>query len=411
MKSVDILIVGGSAAGTTAADTIRNLCADSTITIVSDEPYEFYSRVLVPHYVRGKIAREQVFLKKPQWYEEKGIELLKGIKADKLESDKKIVRLSDGNEIQYGKLLIAVGGYVIPFNVPGTESAGILYLRTIDDADKIISAAKDARRAIIIGGGFIGLEFASCFKKLGIEDVTIFVIEDYFWQGKIDSESAGVISDVLSKNGVKIITNTAVDHFVGNAAMTGDGARFEADVIGVGIGIKSDLKWLEGSGVGINRGILTNEFLETNVADIYAAGDCAEFEDIIFERQHMVGNWANATSQGLAVGKTMCGERTKFETASSYSINFFDGSCSFIGVTDADFADNIVVRGSVVGGKISRIFIKKYGSVTRIVGATVINNPADVVSLTMVIKNKAEVSAHLVDIGNSGFDLKTLMAA
>jgi len=424
MKKVDFLIVGGSAAGTTAADTIRALQPDASITIISDEPYEFYSRVLVPHYVRGKVQRDQVFLKKPEWYEEKRIELLKGIKAVKLESDLKVVGLSDGSGIQYEKLLIAVGGYVIPFNVPGAEGANILYLRTIDDADKIVKAVSGSRKAVIIGGGFIGLEFASCFKKLGIEDITILVIEDYFWQGKIDSESAGVIADVLVKNGVKINTKTAVDHFEGSTIVTKDGRRLEADVIGVGIGIKPDLKWLEGSGIKINRGILTNEFLETNIDDIYAAGDCAEFRDLIFERQHIVGNWANATSQGTAVGKTITGQKTAFETASSYTTNFFDpprpvsgeagapggGSVSFIGVVEENYADQVIVRGSKELGRVTRIFIKKFGQLTRIVGATVVNSVADVAPLTMAVKNKTDISANVVQLQEASFDLKALLS-
>ena len=126
MKKVDFLIIGGSAAGTTAADTIRNLMPEASITIVTEENYPQYSLVLIPHYIRGKITREQVFLKKPQWYSEHRIELVKGVRAQRLEVNKKTVTLSNGEEIQYGKLLITVGGKVIPFNVHGADSKNLL---------------------------------------------------------------------------------------------------------------------------------------------------------------------------------------------------------------------------------------------------------------------------------------------
>lgn len=408
MKSVDFLIVGGSAAGTTAAEVIRGLTPNASVCIVSDEPYEEYSKVLAPHYARHKVAREQVFLKKPQWYNEKKISLLKGVRAEKLDSTKKSVALSNGEVIQYGKLLIAIGGYVVPLSVPGAESANILYLRTIDDADKIIEKTRGAKSAVVVGGGFIGLEFCSCFKLNGVEDITVLVREPYYWAGKLDEVSSRVLVGVLEKEGIKIVTGEEVERIENGQVMTIKGNKYDADVIGVGIGINPDLGWLSGSGVKIDRGVLTNEYLETNVADIYAAGDCAQFWDAVFERQHLVGNWANATAQGSAVGKTMSGEMTKFETASSYSINFFSGTCSFIGVCDEKFADKVIMRGSEVEKKVTRIFVKNYPGIMRVVGATVVNYPADVALLTMAVKNKINVASKVAQLEKA--DLKGLAA-
>jgi NADPH-dependent 2,4-dienoyl-CoA reductase/sulfur reductase-like enzyme len=192
--------------------------------------------------------------------------------------------------------------------------------------------------------------------------------------------------------------------------VTKSGKSFDADAVAVGIGIKSDLSWLEGTGIKINRAIVTNEFLETNLPNVYAAGDCAEFHDVIFDRQHIMGNWANATSQGVAVGKTIAGEKTVFQTASSYTINFFDGSCTFIGVTDEDFADDVVKRGSVEANKITRIFVKTINGVMRIVGASIINNPAEVGPLTSAVKNKIDISAYIEKLSDQNFVLSDLMS-
>src|SRR3989344_2723198 len=158
MKSTDFLIIGGLAAGTTAAETIRNLKPAASISIITDEDHELYSRVLIPHYIRGKVERQQIFLRKPQWYPDNKIELVKGVKAQGIEVSKKTVTLSNGQEIQYGKLLISTGGYVVPLKISGSDSKNIFYMRTVEDADAIIKASKQAKSAVIIGGGFIGLE-------------------------------------------------------------------------------------------------------------------------------------------------------------------------------------------------------------------------------------------------------------
>ncbi len=427
MKLVDFLIVGGSAAGTTAAEVIRGLLPDVSISIVTDESHEQYSRVLLPHFIRHKVEREQVFLKKAQWYADKRIDLVKGVRAQRLEVSRKTIILENGEEIQYGKLLISIGGYAIKLDAVGADLENILYLRTLEDADRIVKVAssacakaladKQSAKGVIVGGGFIGLEFCSCFAKNGVGDICVLVMEPYFWKGKLDEDSSKVLVSTLEKNGIKVLVGEQVDHFVGEgkvqSVVTKSGGSFEADVVGIGIGIKSDFSWLEGTGIEISRAIVTNEYLETNLPDVYAAGDCAEFRDVIFDRQHIMGNWANATSQGSAVGKTMSGQKTVFETASSYSVNFFDppnnGSCTFIGVTDEKFADEIIKRGSVDAGKMTRIFVKTIDGVMRVVGATIINNPMEVAPLTAVIKGKVDIFKNKDKFVDASFDLKELL--
>ena len=430
MKKVDFLIVGGSAAGTTAAEVIRQLKPQSSISIITDENHEQYSRVLIPHYIRGKVSREQVFLKKPGWYRDKNIERVKGTKAVSLNPESHIVTVDDGEQIEYKKLLIAIGGDVNRINIPGSNLANILYLRTIEDADSVIVAAKKSKKGLVVGGGFVSLDFATGFRVNGAQEVVILTRDPYFWSGHLDPESGRLMRNLLLKNKVEIMTEEEADSFFGAAgpegplarrvegAITKSGKKLAADVVGVGIGIKTDLEWLEKAGIKTNRAILTNEYLETNIADVYAAGDCAEFHDVFFERQHIMGNWANATSQGAAVGKTMVhsassgqvGQKTVYETISSYSDTFFDNSYSFIGVTDEKFADEIIVRGSVENQKMARIFIKKMNGINRIVGATVINDPAEVAPLTFSVKNKIDIVKFKNRLSDPAFDLKEMLA-
>lgn len=432
MNKTDYLIVGGSAAGTTAAEVIRGLKPDASITIVTDEPHEQYSRVLLPHYTRKKIQREQVFLKKPEWYVQKSIGLLKGNRVKSLENSKKLVTLESGEEIAYGKLLIAIGGDVVRLSVPGADLGNVLYLRTIEDGDATIKYATGAKKALVVGGGFISLDFATSFKANGVEDIKILVREPFFWSGKLDRVSSEIIVDILNKNGVEVIIGEEVDHFEAKndsiallqnddrkdsgrarmtvgAAVTKSGKNFDCDVVGVGIGIRSDVAWLNGSGIKIESGIVTNEFMQTNLEDIYAAGDCAQFHDLTFDTSHTLGNWANATGQGKIAGENMAkDEKLAYETASSYSDSFFEGHYSFIGVTLEDFADEVIGRGSKEAGKMTRIFIKTLQGVTRIVGASVINNPVEIGPLTGAVKGKVDISAHMEKLKDPNFDLKEL---
>jgi len=185
--------------------------------------------------------------------------------------------------------------------------------------------------------------------------------------------------------------------------------------VGVGIGIKSDFSWLAGSGIKIDKAIITNEYLETNLPDVYAAGDCAQFFDVLYKRNHTLGSWANATAQGMTVGKTMTGARTVFETASAYTANIYIGPeassvgyISFIGVTDESYADDSVIRGSAEKNEVTRILIKTIDGVMRIVGATVINDRDVIAPLTMAVKNKVDISSYKDQFANASFDLNKI---
>ena len=194
-KNVDYLIIGGGIAGTTAAETIRELDASGTIAIVSDEPYRLYSRIMLskPNFFLEKIPFDQVWLKKDEWYAEKRVELLSGRKAVGMGVPKKILTLDNGEKINFKKMLLAIGGCARKWNVQGTEKKGVFYLRTLDDAKSIIAAVKSAKQAVAIGGGFVSFEMCEMLRLAGV-GVTLVIRESYYWeplletirQGKID---------------------------------------------------------------------------------------------------------------------------------------------------------------------------------------------------------------------------------
>lgn len=414
VNQVDFLIIGGGAAGTTAAQVLRSLSPNSSISIITDENYEFYSRVLLPNYIRGEIPREKLFFKNEAWYQDNRIELVRKNPAKKLISADKILELADGEQYKYGKLLIAIGAKPIVLKNEGSDFQNIFYMWTLDDADRIIEASKGAKKGVVIGGGFIGLEFAHSFKVKGIK-TTILEGAAHYWGNRLDEESSKVLQNILEENGIKVVCGDLVEKFIPKdnssnvgSLVTKSGQEFESDLVGIGIGIRSDLSWLSGSGIKIDNGIVTNEYLETNLPDVYAAGDCVEYFDLFCRAPHLVATWANATTQGAVVAKTMSGIKTLFEAVSSYTINFFGASCSFVGMTDRGFADEVISRGSVEDKRITRIFLKKFDNQTRIVGATVINAPNELSFLAGAIKNKVDVSSYKDKLTDIIFDLVSL---
>ena len=407
MTSYDYLILGAGIAGTRAAEAIRNNNPKSSIAIFTDEKYPLYSRILLPQYLRNQIPREKLFLRKLEDYQSKNIGLFFGKTASKVDDKARKVIFTDQTEVEFKKLLIATGGSLNKWQVKGSETENVLMFRTIDDADKIKKVMSQSQNGVVVGGGFIGIELSESFVINKIK-TTFLIREPWFWEMFLDKESGELIQDILSKNGVEISTNEEVVEVLGkngkvSGVKTNKGREFPADIIGVGIGISPDMNMLTGSGIEINRGIVVNEYLETTTPGIFAAGDIAEFHDVIFNRHHQLGNWANASTQGNVVGANMSGQKTIFQTVSAYTITLFSNTFTMIGETDPKQAEKIIIRGSSKDRKLGRIFLSQ----NKIIGATLINLAFEQSILTSLIREKKEIGEpeKLADLE---FELKNL---
>lgn len=387
------LIVGGGIAGTTAAEEIRKHDSEGEITILEAEQHRLYSRVLLPHYLKEKTPRDRVFLKKPEWYGEKNIELMLGVRADHIDTKNKFVRTSEGRELPYDKLLITTGGEL---NLAPEDRRGVVYLRSIDDADLIVermselkTLPEDERRGVVFGGGFIALEFINLFAKYGVK-TTVVKRSGGFWSRILSEASQRVLADHARAHGVEIISNESSGELVGESELEGlklsDGSIVDAQIMGVGIGIHTDTAILKDAGIEIDSGVRANEYLETNVEDVYSAGDVAEFYDVTVGRHLRLGNWMNALMQGRAVGKTMTGERTKFELVSSYATNLLEKEIVFIGDTSREDADEVIQRVADEQNA-TELFIRG-GAV---VGAVLIGDVKERQMITNAIKAKKMV--------------------
>ncbi len=388
------LIIGSGVCGTSAAEELRKIDPNAEITLFSTETHRLYSRVLLPRYVKGLLPRERCFLKKETWYEEQNIRCVFGARVNELNIVEQTVSTSDGQIFGFDKLLLATSGNLLKFpdNLPG-----ISYLRTIDNADELInllaecsSLPTEKRRAGIVGGSFIAVEYINFFAQHKIP-TDLFMLEKTFFGGALDDESFAVLQNKIEAEGIRLHTNQSVKKLLGATRLeglqTGD-KEFSLSLLGVGIGIRPDFSWIKNVGIEVNRGILTNEFLETNTPNIYAAGDVAEFYDLLAERRVIVGNWLNAQAQGRVVAKTMSGERTAYSAVRAYSTNVCGNEIIFIGDTDVNFADKIVRRGSREENGVTQIFVRN----EKVVGATLVNRNAERTELTRLIQEKAAVN-------------------
>lgn len=407
MQKYDYLIIGGGIAGVTAAETLRARDAHARIGIVSDEPHVLYSRVLIPAYLKRKIKREQLFLRTPEQFIEKGIDMYLQEHVARMPAGAKTVQLESGVTLAFEKLLIATGGKVKPWGKP--EDQNYIYrLHTLDDADRLLAAidAQQITRPLVIGASFISLEFLEIF-LLNNSTPSLLAHDSHFFAHMLDAQGAELIHDNLQERGVSVQFKDEVAHITktGRALriMTSGLRQIDADACAVGIGIERNREWLAESGIALGeKGIRTNEFLETNQEGIYAAGDSAEFYDTVTDRTHVTGNWTNAFLQGTRAGLNMAGQREAFRTVATYSITNLGYQITALGDMSPEY--ETIARIDPTLKQYERFFIKK----DYIVGAALINRFQDRNHLSQLILNHTPIGAYKTQLGKMEFDIQTI---
>ncbi len=325
----DVLVIGGGAAGTTAAETYRAGGGTGSVTIVSDELHPLYSRVLLPHAAKAKIDPERAFLKTEDWYREKAVELMKGRSVVRVDYRDKIATLADGEEIGYGKLVIAIGGKPRPWRVPGGDHARVFRLQTYDDALAVRGRLVPEAGMAIVGSGFIALEFAAIAAAKGLKRTFILNRGPHFWASMLGPETAAALQAALEALGVAVRNHAKVARVEGGAAISGvtlsTGETLPCDCVGLGIGVEPPMEPF--GDLRGEQGLLADAALRAKHADVWIAGDCAEFVD---ERlgglRHVAGNWTNAVAQGRHVGKALLGEKAPYLQLTNYSTNVIPGA-------------------------------------------------------------------------------------
>lgn len=411
MKTVDFLIIGGGIAGTTAAETLRQNSKDCSIAIISDEPYRLYSRIMLskPNFILEKIPFDQIWLKKEQWYSENNIEFLSGRKAVEIDRGAHVVKLDGGEEIKYKRLLLAVGGHARRWTVPGADKQGVCYSRNLDETKEMMKMFKGAKRGVTIGSGFVSFETAELMKKMGME-ATIIMMEPYFWYPMFDETAGRMIETAMEKEGVKFLRKSEVSEVLGGERVSGvilkDRTKVDCEMIGVGIGLEFNLDWIKKSGIATNRGIIADEFLKTNDEDIFTAGDCAEFNDLMLGERVMLGNWVNALNHGKTAAMNMLGAGQPFKLVSFYTAQAFGINISMVGDVRPGEGKKAIYRFSKKKNTYVCIMVKD----GKVIGATLLNKTDELFAISTLIEKNINVSGKESQLSNPNFDLKTLFS-
>lgn len=406
-RSVDYLIIGGGPAGTSAAEAIRRRDKGGSVAIVTDEPHPLYIRPSLAFYMRNKIQRDQLFQKKIEFYNKNSIELITEKKVAKISAAGKKAYLEDGGFISFKKLLVATGGRPRRWQIPGADLEGVCYLRTLNDAEAMMNRMRSSKKAIVVGGGFLGMDLNQTFRIAGLDVVNI-IREKVFWSRFLDEDGGRLIEKILKENGIRMIPEDEVTEVLGNSSVTGvrtkSGKMVDAQIIGVGIGIELNLDLLDKNEISIGKGVIVDDHLRSSSPDLFAAGDIAEFYDLVMEKRHIMGNWSNALAHGRVAGANMAGEDKVLEVVSSYQIDIWGKS--LIAMGDTAMAENtkVFIRDHRDQYKYGRIFVRN----SIIKGAILIDLKDMEGPLSTLIKEKREVKGP-ERLSDPAFDLKGLL--
>jgi NADPH-dependent 2,4-dienoyl-CoA reductase/sulfur reductase-like enzyme len=358
-ERIDYLIVGGGLAGAMAADGLVRGGASGRIALVSADNYPPYNRPpLSKGFLLDRFPRESIFVKKEPFYRKNNIELILDTRITSLDPIDRVVR-ANGKTLEFDKVLIASGANPRVLKVPGWNLGEIYYLRSLIDSEYLKQVMTSANRAVVVGVGFIGLELAAAFAQKGIEVTMVDVVHRLFEKFAVPEVSA-FFEKCYADHGVRIIFEDAVAEYRGTdrveAVLTKNGLVLPCDFAAVGVGVTPEISFLEGSELETGNGILVDEYLQTNVEGIYAAGDVANFLDPIYGRRRRVEHWDNALKQGKLAARNMLGERIAFESVSRFFSEIFDLTFEFVG--DSSEADETILRGSIEEQSFSVLYLK-----------------------------------------------------
>ena len=325
------VIIGDGIAGASAAETIREADPDAEIIVLTEEGEALYNRILIKEFAKGKLPEAPVSIHDPEWYDDRDIDLRLNTVVTGVDTDAHEVYTHEDDTIEYDKLLVATGGTPTQLPVENSDAEGVHHFWTFEDARGIKKNAEEADTGVVVGAGLLGIDLAAICGAQNV-DAHYLMRGDAWWRYALSKEGADIIHDALEEIGVTPVFDSGVDHFETDddghvtAAIDPNGERFEAEFAGVAIGLNFNTEFLRGSGIETDDGIITDEYMRTNVDDVYAAGDITQFNDLILGDRAQNGAWGSAKEQGSIAGQNMVADEpeAEFEWVSSYSITHFD---------------------------------------------------------------------------------------
>jgi 3-phenylpropionate/trans-cinnamate dioxygenase ferredoxin reductase component len=402
-----LLIVGASYAGVQAGISAREKGYQAPIRIVADEIHLPYQRPpLSKGFLSGSVTHNSLMLRGEDFFKAQGIEMVLGHRATRLDRDASRLELEGGDKLAFDTLLIATGSRARKLSIPGHDRDGIVYLRTLDDALHLKPRLEAANEVVIIGGGFIGLEVASTAAKAG-KKVTLIEAQSRLLERAVSPLISQFLLDIHRAHGVDIRFNQSVVGIEGTGAIheviCSDGARVRADLIVAGIGGIANDELASQTGIACANGIDVDAHGQTNIPNIYAAGDVSNHHNVFAGRRVRLEAVQNATDQGKAAGAAIAGKPEPYEAVPRFWSDQYDAKLQIVGLSAP--TDSAVIRGTMDDGKFSVFYYRD----SKLTAVDSINRPGDQMIARRLIG--ASLSPTPEQAADLSFDLKKFEAA
>ena len=343
---MNYVIIGSGVAGIAAIEAIRSVDSAGSITLIGDDPYGFYSRPGLAYYLTGELHDKALFPRTADDFRKLNFRYVKGT-VTKILRVERILELEDHSHISYERLLIAVGAQAIPLNVPGADLEGVLKLDHMSDAKLILKQARRGKTAVVVGGGITALELAEGLRSRGMK-VHYLLRGDRYWSNVLDEHESKIVEHRLREDGVTLHHQAEIIEVTGrNGKVNGvrllNGQLLKCDLVAYAIGIRPRLSLAKQAGLAIDRGILVNQYLQTDDPDIFAAGDVAQAYDPLSGRSILDSLWTPARLQGYAAGLNMAGRQTAYVKAPPFNVTRLAGlTTTIIGTVGRGRDDDLV---------------------------------------------------------------------
>jgi 3-phenylpropionate/trans-cinnamate dioxygenase ferredoxin reductase subunit len=382
MDRVNIAIVGGGLAAAAAAESYRQAGGAGDVTIFTQDPdLPVHRPPLSKAYLRGDETLESVYVHPAQFYRDHEIAVRLNSRVERIDPTDKQLFLEGGETVAWDKLVLATGARSRHLQIPGSGLPGLHYLRSLGSAHELQAAYADAKTAVIIGAGFIGMEVAATLTQQGVF-CTVIEMAPRMWPALVPEVTSSYIQRYFEAKGVRFLLNTGVEALEGDGQVQSvalsNGTSVPADLVVAGVGAALNVELAAEAGLRVDRGVVVDDLFRTSSLDVYAVGDIANFPDPIVGQIHLE-HWDNALAQGRAVGQTLAGRPEPFRHVAYFFSDLFDLSLNMVGYPAG--WDDIEVRGDVEAGTFTTVYVR-HG---RVRAALMVNDDADFDHWTSVV--------------------------
>lgn len=404
MKETVVIAGAGHAAGQLVV-SLKQKQYDGRIVLVGDEPYLPYQRPpLSKKFLAGAMEAERLFVKPASFYDDADIELRLETEIAAIDRDGKCLRSSDGDEIRYDKLVLALGSRARQLPVEGAKLECVHYLRSIADVDGIREDFRPGRRLVVVGAGYIGLEVAAVAQQAGL-DVTVIEMADRVMSRVVSPEISDFYQIEHTNQGVRFRLSTGVSAFTGKkrvkSVTTSEGEEIPADLVVIGVGILPNTELATEAGLDIDNGIVVDDHCRTADPDVYAAGDCTSHPNAIYGRRLRLESVHNAVEQAKTAAANICGQDTSYAQVPWFWSDQYDLKLQIAGLSEG--YDSVAIRGNPVERSFSCLYLKD----NRLIAVNAINTPRDFVQSKQLIADRVEMDPG--SLGDATAALKDLV--